>query len=101
MTPEEKKKSLRENFQRSVTCFVFILLGINFIHSRNVIHRDLKPENVFLVGKGSGGSIPKVGDFGLAGYIKTETVDEDEHKDGTKTYLPPEAINSGNKVKNK
>ena len=28
--------------------FVMILLGLDFLHSKNIFHRDLKPGNIFI-----------------------------------------------------
>ncbi len=73
-----------------------ILEGVAFIHSNGVVHRDLKPENIFL----DAHDTPKIGDFGLAGYGKA-TSRQDQQKPamattrasynlGTFGYMAPE-----------
>ena len=62
-----------------------ILLGIEYLHSHDVIHRDLKPSNIFLKGKDY---TVQIGDFGIAcvcesGQMKVEDV-------GTLLYQSPE-----------
>ena len=49
--------------------FIHILLGVNYLHSRNFIHRDLKSLNVFLTKDNSA----KLGDFGNIKKIKDQT----------------------------
>jgi serine/threonine protein kinase len=39
-----------------------LILGIELIHSKNVLYRDLKPENILIDGKGH----LRLADFGLA-----------------------------------
>jgi protein kinase A len=74
-----------------------ILLGLTYIHSKNIIFRDLKPENVMI---GSNG-YPKIIDFGLAKqlpYVKMS--DEGVLRNyskcytlcGTPEYIAPELI---------
>ncbi|KAF7306758.1 Kinase-like protein [Mycena indigotica] len=65
-----------------------ILLGLEYLHSKNIAHRDLKPENILLHAPGP---YPRVviADFGLArphSYQSTLNVC------GTISYLPPEGI---------
>ena len=50
-----KEEELRE----VVSC---CLLGLSYLHSRNVMHRDIKPDNLFISESG----VIKLGDFGLA-----------------------------------
>jgi serine/threonine protein kinase len=62
-----------------------LAVGIQYLHSQEVVHCDLKPENV-LVHKGH----IKICDFGLAGYtndVRTGSAT------GTGAYMAPELIN--------
>jgi NIMA (never in mitosis gene a)-related kinase len=43
--------------------FVETLLGIEYLHSHNIIHRDIKPSNIFLKSKEY---TVNIGDFGIA-----------------------------------
>jgi serine/threonine protein kinase len=68
-----------------------IVLGMQFIHSQNLIHRDLKPSNIFL----DEGGFARIGDFGNSRlgdldftltkgvgspfYMAPETFDEDDY----------------------
>lgn len=63
-----------------------IIMGINYIHSKNIIYRDLKPENIMISENG----YPKIIDFGLSKKIlNTNTCDT---LCGTPEYLAPELI---------
>jgi len=79
-----------ENFIWKV--FIHICLGINYLHSHNIIHRDLKSLNIFLTKDNSA----KIGDLGAArrldteGNIIDEVSSEIPHKVGTPFYLAPE-----------
>ena len=44
------------------TCFIEVLLGIDYIHSIGYMYRDLKPENILIDAFGH----VKIADFGLA-----------------------------------
>jgi protein-serine/threonine kinase len=65
-----------------------MILGIEFLHSQNVIHRDLKPENILLSSQGH----VVITDFGLA----KDSVTDDNHSlrtlCGTSQYMAPEMI---------
>ena len=43
--------------------FTMILIGLHYLHSKNITHRDLKPENILVDELPSGGHILVIGDF--------------------------------------
>jgi len=74
-----------------------IVLGLDFIHSKNIVYRDLKPENIMIASNGC----PKIIDFGLAkqlpylkrgddGFIRSYT--KCYTLCGTPEYVAPEII---------
>ena len=80
-----KRKRLSEPEVRLI--LVQLLGAVKHMHSRMVIHRDLKLSNIFL---DSALNI-KVGDFGLAALLVSET----ERKRticGTPNYIAPEVL---------
>ena len=64
-----------------------IILGIEFLHSNNVIYRDLKPENILMDSEGH----IKLSDFGLSKLLENPK-DKAYTLCGTLQYLAPEII---------
>ena len=62
-----------------------LLLGLEYIHSKNIIHRDIKPENLVLDENG----YVHITDFGIAKEVRG-----DNHKEtsGTPGYMAPEVL---------
>ena len=66
--------------------------AIDYAHNRGVMHRDLKPENILI--DEQAGQIPKVSDFGLAGFLEGGptrfNLTETHVAMGTQAYMAPE-----------
>ena len=67
--------SKNERFNEEITRFYSaqILLGLEYIHSKDIIFRDLKLENILLDEYGN----CQISDFGFA--INTNDFDKDDH----------------------
>jgi serine/threonine protein kinase len=46
--------------------FTMILIGLHYLHSKEIIHTDLKPENILIDKLPGGVDILVIGDFGVA-----------------------------------
>ena len=77
-----------------------VVLGLEYLHSQNVIYGDLKPENVLLDANGH----IRLTDFGSARRIYNETAEpsaaqanamEEERVEGTAEYVAPEVAAGG------
>lgn len=82
----------------SLTLFLDLLTGVDYLHKKDLVHRDLKPANIFLhpsttpplvnecCGK-SPSHFPRIGDFGLATVIDATATNPPV---GTTVYRAPE-----------
>lgn len=66
-----------------------ILLGLKYLHDRNVVHRDIKCANILVA---SNGTI-KLADFGLA---KATRLNDLKSCKGTPFWMAPEVVNNKN-----
>ena len=66
-----------------------LLLGLEYIHSNNIIHRDIKPENLVFDDKG----YLRITDFGVA---KVRKEDNSSETSGTPGYMAPEVLMAKN-----
>jgi serine/threonine protein kinase len=76
------KKFNEEQTKFFVGC---ILLGLDYIHTNNILHRDIKPENLVLDEKG----YVRITDFGIAKLYQSENSAETS---GTPGYMAPEVM---------
>jgi len=98
---------LRNNSERKrqsiLSIFSQICVGVEYVHSQNLVHRDLKPSNIYFSSDG----VIKIGDFGLVtdGELGQQHGDgphspshgaggDTQHTDqvGTHTYMSPEQL---------
>ena len=77
-----KRKFSEEQTKFFIAC---VLLGLEYIHSNNVIHRDIKPENLVCDDKG----YIAITDFGVA---KKNMKDNSSETSGTPGYMAPEVL---------
>jgi serine/threonine protein kinase len=65
-----------------------LLLGLEELHSKNIVYRDLKPENILLDGEGH----LRLSDFGLACVVEDKNRYQTLGQAGTRGYQAPEVI---------
>ncbi|KAF7921700.1 uncharacterized protein EAE98_008547 [Botrytis deweyae] len=70
--------------------FMDILLGLEYLKSKNILHRDIKPGNMIL-GRGSGGRM-MIADFGLVDHLVVGERIRKTSRKGTMTYMAPECF---------
>ncbi|CAH0558812.1 unnamed protein product [Brassicogethes aeneus] len=68
-----------------------LVSGVAILHDHGIVHRDIKTANVFLTDEGN---CLKIGDFGCAAKIKSNTTMPGELKGfvGTQAYMAPEVF---------
>lgn len=72
---------------RIIDLFKEICLGVDAIHSLNIMHRDLKPDNILM-----SNDRVKIGDFGFAKMLVTQTAQKHSFK-CTPAYGSPQVMN--------
>lgn len=70
-----------------LTIFNQIVMGITYIHDRNILHRDLKTANIFMTID----KIFKIGDFGISKILGTHRAGASTVV-GTPHYISPEMV---------
>ena len=71
-----------------------LTLGLEFIHSCNLIHRDIKPENLLMDSRG----YLRITDFGISSIYKKNKKNAYDTS-GTPGYMAPEVITANNHCK--
>lgn len=65
-----------------------MIVGLEELHSKNIVYRDLKPENVLLDENGH----LRITDFGLACILKPDDDYKTRGQAGTRGYMAPETL---------
>lgn len=78
-------KSVSFTEEESKFIIACLLIGLSYVHEKNIIHRDIKPENLVLDEIG----YIRITDFGVARVFQTNNSSETS---GTPGYMAPEVL---------
>ena len=71
-----------------------VAIGINFLHSKDIVHRDIKPGNAVVKSMPQGKALVKLGDFGLSKFLDQDASSSSLSSDvGTTVFKAPEFFN--------
>ena len=95
----------RKKLDEPIAKFLFrqIIVGLGYLHKKNIIHRDIKLENILIDNEG----VVKIADFGASLIVPaaigdcTKPQKKLDHPVGTPAYMSPEMTESGKGNKNK
>ena len=86
---KESNKHFDEN--TIIKWIIQLLLGLSYIHDKQIVHRDIKTKNIFI----QSGNFLRIGDFGIAKFFnQTQTMNKIV---GTPLYMAPECFKQNNK----
>ncbi|EAY18256.1 CAMK family protein kinase [Trichomonas vaginalis G3] len=80
----ESHEEIKE--KKVLQIFTQIILGLEYIHSQNILHRDIKTANVFLFKRG----LVKLGDFGISREVTEDSFAQTMI--GTPYFMCPELL---------
>jgi len=89
----EKMREAQFDATSALKTMLLVARAVEYAHGRGIIHRDLKPENILF--DEQAGGIPKVTDFGLAGFDESfgpqqRNLTQTHVAMGTASYMAPE-----------
>ncbi|KAN0063859.1 hypothetical protein ACQY0O_003464 [Thecaphora frezii] len=88
--PHHQSEPLDEETARSY--FIQIMLGMEYLHSNDIVHRDIKPDNILL---SDGGRTCKIVDFGVSEMFLKPGDDTMQKSAGSPAFMSPELCTAG------
>ena len=86
----ENVKPLDDDTARAY--FIQILLGVEYLHSNDIVHRHIKPDNILL---SDHGKTCKIVDFGVSEMFVKPGDDTMEKSAGSPAFMSPELCTAG------
>lgn len=87
------RQPTERNYILMKVLFVQMLMGLEYIHSKNVYHNDIKMDNVLIADDDDGNPIAKICDFGLSSFFPVPGC-------AACCYRPPEVCSEKGKFTN-
>ncbi|KAI9554670.1 hypothetical protein GHT06_019943 [Daphnia sinensis] len=104
LKPDDKKRYNGPPMPHDLQIFHQLALGLEYIHSKNLIHRDIKPHNILISVRGAGQDAEitiKWADFGLSREVKKDgNFSTNGGIVGTEGWEAPEILRPRYRVKN-
>ena len=75
------------SFARKISILQDVSLGIQYLHSKNIVHRDISSNNILLTKH----LVAKLSDFGVAKMIDPKHAVTHTQTPGTLIFMPPES----------
>ncbi|KAF7360946.1 hypothetical protein MSAN_01124700 [Mycena sanguinolenta] len=95
VTPWMSKGSVMSYISTNSPCSPFAMqllrdciAGLSYLHSVNIVHGDLRGANILVDDDGNA----RLADFGLAGFIDSETTGKSSTRSGTTRWMAPELL---------
>eukprot|EP00162_Nutomonas_longa_P012773 comp21258_c0_seq1/m.45452 comp21258_c0_seq1/g.45452 ORF comp21258_c0_seq1/g.45452 comp21258_c0_seq1/m.45452 type:complete len:454 (-) comp21258_c0_seq1:640-2001(-) len=88
LSEHDREQAVKFPLNKARSYFRDVVLGLEYLHSQNIIHHDLKPENLLVT---SDDRI-KIGDFGVSLITSDDGDDTTMEIPGTPAFVAPECI---------
>ena len=83
----------------AIDLMLAVMSAVSAVHDKGIVHRDLKPDNIFIAKHPTGGTQPKLLDFGIAKVLDAEkALTLSNAIMGTPYYMSPEQAHEAKNI---